>query len=183
MKQGFKQPGTVGQLAIRLAGLTVILVACLISFGASAQARVVDDDVDWTAADTVECDTFSVDTTLYHGTGALIRNLFAAMPDSLAPLLSRSNRLDMIDFIDAGMKAEVTNNLGGHSEMKALSADSLEIQLSSVSWLDMMLKPSSDKSGDSFLISLTYTYRTNDDVKESVVRHFTEGWRQIDLKE
>ena len=57
-------------------------------------------------------------------------DVFKQMPDSLMPYLSTNNRLDMIDFMDAHMKAEVTNLLDGKSEMTALADDSLTIQLS-----------------------------------------------------
>ena len=44
-----------------------------------------------------------------------IRDVFKQMPDSLMPYLSQNNRLDFIDFLDANMKAEVKNRLGGTS--------------------------------------------------------------------
>ncbi|MBR6998224.1 MAG: DUF3256 family protein, partial [Prevotella sp.] len=40
-------------------------------------------------------------------------DLFKAMPDSLMPYLTKNNRLDMIDFMEANMKAEITNQLEG----------------------------------------------------------------------
>ena len=42
-----------------------------------------------------------------------MKDVFRLMPDSLFPTLSANNRLDMIDFMDSQMKAEVTNLLGG----------------------------------------------------------------------
>lgn len=59
-----------------------------------------------------------------------IGELFKTMPDSLMPLLTTNNRLDMIDFMDAGMKARIDNLLNGESEMTYLSADSLSIKMS-----------------------------------------------------
>ena len=38
-----------------------------------------------------------------------IKDVFSAMPDSVLPTLTRNNRLDMVDFIDSGMKAEVND--------------------------------------------------------------------------
>ena len=54
-----------------------------------------------------------------------ISEVFREMPDSLLPTLSKNNRLDMLDFMASGMKAEVTNRLGGRSEMTALTDDSM----------------------------------------------------------
>jgi len=68
-----------------------------------------------------------------------IADLLREMPDSLLPLLSKNNRLDMIDFCEAKMKAEVTNLLEGNSEMTALTDDSLSIQLSGTQRVDIYL--------------------------------------------
>ena len=63
--------------------------------------------------------------------------LFKVMPDSLLPYLTTNNRLDMLDFMEANMKAEVTNLLDGKSEMTALAPDSLSIRMNSVLRIDM----------------------------------------------
>lgn len=49
------------------------------------------------------------------------KTLFTAMPDSLCPLLTAVNRADCIDFIESGMKAEVTNVLGRKTVMTHLT--------------------------------------------------------------
>ena len=59
-----------------------------------------------------------------------IREVFKTMPDSLTPYLSNNNRLDMLDFMEAKMKAVVTNELDGESEMIFLSDDSLSVKMS-----------------------------------------------------
>ena len=43
------------------------------------------------------------------------------MPDSLVPYLSENNKLDMIDFLDSKMKAEVHNLLDGKTELITLT--------------------------------------------------------------
>lgn len=58
-----------------------------------------------------------------------IADLFREMPDSLLPLLTKNNRLDMIDFCEAQMKSEVKNKLEGTSEITQLSNDSMQIRL------------------------------------------------------
>ena len=52
-----------------------------------------------------------------------VRDALKLMPDSLVPYLSLNNRLDMVDFMDAKMRAAVDNSLGGESEMTFLSDD------------------------------------------------------------
>ena len=59
-----------------------------------------------------------------------LRDAFRQMPDSLMPSLTQNDRLDFLDFLDAGMRAEVKNRLGGTSVMTALTADSLSLQVS-----------------------------------------------------
>ena len=42
-----------------------------------------------------------------------INAVFVSMPDSLLPLLTRNDRLDLLDYHKAGMEARVTNLMGG----------------------------------------------------------------------
>jgi hypothetical protein len=58
------------------------------------------------------------------------RQLFVSMPDSLLPYLTAVNRADCIDFLDSHMKARIKNRFGQESEMTALSADYIKMQLS-----------------------------------------------------
>ena len=75
------------------------------------------------------------------GDGITLRDVFRQMPDSLMPTLTQNNRLDFLDFLDAGMKAEVKNRLGGTSVMMTLTADSLSLQVSPALRVDMLLLP------------------------------------------
>ena len=40
-----------------------------------------------------------------------MREVFQRMPAMMLPYLTENNKLDFIDFIDSGMKAEVRNEL------------------------------------------------------------------------
>lgn len=73
-----------------------------------------------------------------------LRTLFTAMPDSLAPLLTKVNREDFIDFIDSHMKAEVKNRFGRPSELKVLTPDFLCLQTTERSSMEMKLLPAND---------------------------------------
>ena len=68
-----------------------------------------------------------------------IREVFKLMPDSLLPYLTQNNRLDMIDFMEAKMKAAVDNQLGGESEMTYLSDDSLCIKMNESMTLELKM--------------------------------------------
>ena len=67
------------------------------------------------------------------GTAALqaqntMREWLANAPDTLFTLLTRNDRLDLIDTYEAGQKAEVTNRLGGTTTLSRLTADEAELQ-------------------------------------------------------
>lgn len=70
-----------------------------------------------------------------------IRDVFLQMPDSLLPYLTENNRLDFLDFMDSNMKAEVTNELGGKSEMLSLSDSALTLRVSPAMTVAMRLMP------------------------------------------
>lgn len=79
----------------------------------------------------------------------VIKEFFAQMPDSVAPHLSKNNRLDMMDFMDAKMKAEVTNKLGGKSEMTDMSSTYMRICISKS--CDMQIRPLLSADGDTLM--------------------------------
>ncbi|MDE6800974.1 MAG: DUF3256 family protein, partial [Phocaeicola sp.] len=54
-----------------------------------------------------------------------MKSLFIAMPDSVAPLLTKVNREDCVDFLASDMKAEVKNRFGIVSELKNMTHDYL----------------------------------------------------------
>ena len=101
--------------------------------------------------------------------------VFKTMPDSLLPVLSLTNRLDMIDFMEAQMKAEVTNLLEGSSEMTALTDDSLSIRMDTVLRVDMVLRT----EADSTIICLRRTYKINECQMEIVENDYTTTWHPL----
>ena len=109
-----------------------------------------------------------------------ISELFKSMPDSLMPYLTKNNRLDMIDFMEAKMKAEVTNQLGCRSEMKFLATDSLCIRMSESMQMDLFLMPT-DEAYDSCMqvICMKKTYFIKDEPVQSVATFFTLRWHPL----
>lgn len=73
-----------------------------------------------------------------------MKKVFIAMPDSLTPLLTKVNKEDCIDFLASNMKAEIKNRFDKSSEMKALTEDYLQMQMTENSTLEMKLFPVND---------------------------------------
>lgn len=101
-------------------------------------------------------------------------DVFRSMPDSLMPYLSANNRLDMLDFIDAGMKAEVTNLLDGKSEMLLLTADSASIMMSPKLQVGLKLIQK-----DSTVVMMRRVYTVSDSQTMTVTSYFSTSWQPV----
>ena len=114
------------------------------------------------------------------GDSITIRDAFRQMPDSLLPTLTQNNRLDFLDFRDAGMKAEVKNRLGGTSVMTALTNDSLSLQMSPALRIDMLLL-TLDEPLDSVkqVIVVGETFLADSVYGETTIRYFSIDWQPI----
>ena len=104
-----------------------------------------------------------------------IREIFKQMPDSLLPYLTQNNKLDLMDFMDAKMKAAVDNLLGGESEMTFLSDDSLCIKMSES--MSMELKVLRDEKEP--IIMMKRTYHIKERQKEILIGRYSSSWRSI----
>ena len=76
--------------------------------------------------------------------GQDMKTVFVAMPDSLTPLLTKVNKEDCIDFLASNMKAEVKNRFDKPAEMKVLTEDYMQLQMTENSTLEMKLLPLND---------------------------------------
>lgn len=109
----------------------------------------------------------------------VMREAFKQMPDSLLPSLTRNNRLDMIDFIDSKMDADVKNGFDEHCRLTILTDQFLHIDTSEASWVEMrLLKPSTTlpDSADA-VICMVQTFGGEEG--ESTVELFTSKWRKL----
>ena len=126
--------------------------------------------------------------------GITLRDAFRQMPDSLMPTLTQNNRLDCLDFLDAGMKAEVRNRLGGTSVMTAevrnrlggtsvmtaLTPDSLSLQVSPALRVDMLLLPLAEPIDTvDYVIVVGETFLVDSIYGETTLRYFTPTWQPI----
>lgn len=123
---------------------------------------------------------FTLCASLSASAQQLMRDVFSQMPDSVLTYLSANNRLDMIDFMAANMKAEVTNAFEGKSQMLALTDDSLSVQLNSAVRLDMLLLPTT-ATVDSCqqVVALIYTYHFASGEEERIVRCYSLRLREL----
>ncbi len=107
--------------------------------------------------------------------GQAAKDCFKAMPDSLLPLLTEVNRADFIDFLESGMRAEVTNRFGRKSEMTTMSADYIRIQLTERGTWQMKLLPLNDSVKVVCVVSTAYG-----PVADSDVYFYTPSWQELD---
>lgn len=112
------------------------------------------------------------------GLGALqaqeAKTCFKNMPDSLCPLLSAVNRADFIDFLESKMKAEVTNNFGGKSEMTELSPDYIRVQMTPQSTWQMKLLPVNDSTKVICTVSTVCAPAC-----DSHINFYTTDWKEL----
>lgn len=104
-----------------------------------------------------------------------LRSLFVHMPDSILPTLTASERLDFMDFMDAGMKAQVRNKLGGESVMTAFTDNYLSIRTSGSGRMEMILFPYKNNGRNLICIIKTVTARYED----SRLYFYNEDWSPV----
>lgn len=110
-----------------------------------------------------------------------MHDLLREMPDSLLPSLTKNNRLDLVDFAESKMTAEVTNIFGEKVRLDTLTTDFLHLTLSDVSSVELKMKSADTSLPDSAdaVVCMVETVSG-----ESCVRLFTSKWtllKQIEL--
>lgn len=102
----------------------------------------------------------------------LVKDLFAQAPDSVFPLLTTNNRLDCIDLIENGRKAQVKNRLDQAVEMLTLTESYLKMRMSAKSVVEMKML------GDS-LCCLVRTFEGP--APDSEVAFYNAAWERVDI--
>lgn len=100
---------------------------------------------------------------------------FVAMPDSLLPLLTRNNRLDMVDFVHNHMEARVENRLGSDSRMETLTDDYLKIKLTENAVVEMRMLPWQDSLKVVAVVETVYA-----PAPDSRVTFYDREWRTVE---
>lgn len=108
--------------------------------------------------------------------GQTLREAFASMPDSLMPTLTRNNRLDLMDFMDAKMKAAVTNKLGGETLMTFLSSDSLSLKPSDAMTVELKMQMADTTA----VVCMKRVYTTLSGESQTVLtRYAASTWQEL----
>ncbi len=108
-----------------------------------------------------------------------MRDVLGQMPDSLLPTMSKNNRLDMIDFIDSGMKAIVTDKLNDQCTMDTLTADYARISMGGSMAIELKVLPSSTQLPDSSTCVVCMVKTFGMQTKESEASLFTGKWHPL----
>jgi hypothetical protein len=108
-----------------------------------------------------------------------MKTVFVAMPDSITPLLTKVNKEDCIDFLASDMKAVVKNRFGNVAEMKVLTDDYVQMQISEVSTLEMKLLPVNDSTR---VVCMVRTVCAS--ACDSSIRFYSSDWsKELDVKD
>lgn len=102
-----------------------------------------------------------------------MRDVFAQLPDSVLPLMTKNNRLDCIDFIENGMEARVKNLFDDQVVLDSLTEDFLSIRTSDGSYVEMKLFTEGEKN----LICVNRTYLGPS--ADSEVKVYDTSWKYV----
>ena len=101
------------------------------------------------------------------------------MPTEMVPYLSENNRLDMIDFVESNMKAEVSNLLDGKTTLMALNDSYASLKLNdAVSMQLVLLDVSEPVDSASQIICVIRNYSAG--LKDSQVEFYSVNWKRLD---
>ncbi len=103
-----------------------------------------------------------------------MRTIFLEAPDSVLPLLSKSYRADMVDYVDAGMTARVTNSLDGSSTLEELAADYMRLAVTASSTMQLKLLP---LQGDT-VICMVKSVKA--EAADSRIYFYDKEWNMLD---
>lgn len=103
-----------------------------------------------------------------------MRTLFVQMPDSIMPFLTKNNREDCVDFIDANMLARVTNRLDTKSELLQFTSDYLHLKTSEAGSMQIKMLPF---DGDTILCVINTVCA---EACDSRIAFYTRNWQPLD---
>lgn len=102
------------------------------------------------------------------------RDLFVAAPRTVLPLLERNQRLDMLDYYDAGLTNTTKNALDGGSRVVTLEPGRIVISMTDASTLEIDILPAG-KQNIYAVISTVNTPAAN-----STIVFYDEAWGKLD---
>ena len=111
-----------------------------------------------------------------------MRDVLKQMPTQMVPYLQENALLDFVDFIDSGMRAEVSNSFDGKSVLMTLTDNYASLSLTASSQLDMrLLDVATPVDSARQIVCVVCTYGT--DVRESTIGFYSVNWRPLNTAE
>ncbi len=108
----------------------------------------------------------------FDGAARTIADLFAIEPGNIFPLLTRTNRLDMVDYYNSGQIVEVPNNLMGGSSLLELDSAYLKVKTSEGRIVEMRMRT----AGKDTVITVIETVMTP--VPDSRLTQWNVHWQR-----
>lgn len=106
------------------------------------------------------------------------REAFINYPATSLELLTRSMRLDMLDYYDVDSICNIRNTMGGVSHLEMVKPDYLKVVLTDVSTLEIKILPV--KGGE--VVMSIYTVGSVNQAPDSDVRFFNENMQPLETK-
>ena len=107
------------------------------------------------------------------GTARTIADFFASEPGNIFPLLTRTNRLDMVDYHKSGQTVAIANNLTGESRLLELDSTYIKVQTSDAKVVEMLMRT----AGKDTVITVIETVMTP--VPDSRLTQWNVHWQRF----
>lgn len=105
-------------------------------------------------------------------TARTIADFFASEPGNIFPLLTRTNRLDMVDYHKSGQTVAIANNLTGDSKLLELDSTYIKVQTSDAKVVEMLMRT----AGKDTVITVIETVMTP--VPDSRLSQWNSHWQR-----
>lgn len=117
------------------------------------------------------------------GQTVTVRDVFKLMPDSLLPCLTQNNKLDLLDFVDSKMDADVKNKLDEHTRLTRLTDSFMHIDVSEASTIELRLLKPTAMLPDTADAVVCFAQTLGGDNGETVVNLYTSKWHLLETIE
>ena len=107
------------------------------------------------------------------GMAHTIADFFASEPGNIFPLLTRTNRLDMVDYYNSGQTVSIANNLTGNSKLLELDNNYIKVQTSGAKMVEMLMR----MAGKDTVITVIETVMTP--VPDSRLTQWNAHWQRF----
>lgn len=107
------------------------------------------------------------------GMARTISDFFASEPGNIFPLLTRTGRLDMVDYYNSGKTVAIANNLEGESSLLQLDSAYLKVQTSKNRIVEMRMRT----AGKDTVITVIETVMTP--IPDSRLTQWNVHWQRF----